>query len=420
MGFWSVLSIVFGSQIGSGIFVLPSSLAPYGFLGILGWCLAGLGAIMLAMVFAELCTRFPQTGGPHKYVQIVFGRMFGFYVGWAYWLVSWVSSTVLVVLSVSYLSPIMGTISPILTFILEMSLLAAVCVLNCKSVELSGRVELVLTLMKFIPFIVVPAVIAGNFDASNIALAPEHASTSILELITAVTVLCFWGFIGVECATTPAGAVKNPEKTIPNAIIAGTCGVAVVYLINSVSIMGVIPEAQLAVCNAPFVDAIEIVLGKNISILLSIIASIVCIGTLNAWTLTSAQISLGLAQDGLLPKIFAKKNSSGSPYASVIISCVGMLPIILLTKSDNFSSQINCIIDFSVKAFLMIYMICCLVFLKEVIRERMVGKAIIGIIAAAFCLLMIVESTLSSLLIAAAFFISGVFMLPFVKKEHEK
>jgi APA family basic amino acid/polyamine antiporter len=348
---------------------------------------------------------------------MVFGRMFSFYIGWAYWLVSWVSSTVLVVLSISYLSPITGIFSPTFTFILEACLLAAVCALNCKSVELSGRVEFVLTLMKFIPFVVVPAMVMGNFDASNIVLAPEHASTSVLELITTVTVLCFWGFIGVECATAPAGAVKNPAKTIPNAIMVGTCSVALVYLINSLAIMGVIPGAELAVSNAPFVDAIRIVVGKNTSILLSIIASIVCIGTLNAWTLTSAQISLGLAQDGLLPKIFAKKNSSGSPYAGVIISCVGMLPIILLTKSDNFSAQINCIIDFSVKAFLVIYMSCSIAFLKEVMRDKKIGKAIVGIIATAFCVLMIVESTLQSLLIAAAFFVSGIFLLPFIKKD---
>ncbi|MDR3155876.1 MAG: amino acid permease [Holosporaceae bacterium] len=418
MGFWPVLSIVFGSQIGSGIFVLPASLAPYGFWGILGWCLAGLGAIMLAMVFAELCTRFPEIGGPHKYVQMVFGRMFSFYIGWAYWLVSWVSSTVLVILSVSYLSPITGIFSPAMTFMLEVGLLAVVCAINCKSVELSGRVEFVLTLMKFVPFVVVPALIIGNFDASNIMLAPEYESTSILELITKVTVLCFWGFIGVECATTPAGNVKNPGKTIPNAIIVGTCGVALVYIVNSVTIMGVIPGTELAVSNAPFVDAIKVVVGKNMSILLSIIASIVCIGTLNAWTLTSAQISLGLAQDGLLPEIFARKNSSGSPYAGVIISSIGMLPIILLTKSDNFSAQINYIVDFSVKAFLVIYMACCIAFLGEVIRDRKIGKAIVGIVAMAFCALMVVESTPQSLLVAATFFVSGIFMLPFIKRGH--
>ena len=103
IGFWTVLSIVFGSQIGSGIFILPSTLASYGNFGLYGWCSAGLGAILLAIVFAELCSRFPKTGGPYAYVKIAFGTKSGFFVGWAYWLVSWVSNTVLVISSISYL-----------------------------------------------------------------------------------------------------------------------------------------------------------------------------------------------------------------------------------------------------------------------------------------------------------------------------
>jgi APA family basic amino acid/polyamine antiporter len=178
--------------------------------------------------------------------------------------------------------------------------------------------------------------------------------------------------------------------------------------------MGTMPEAMLEMSKAPFVDAISIAVGKNASLLLSVIASVVCVGTFNAWALTSAQISLGLSEKKLLPKIFGKKNKNGAPYVSVLISCLGLIPILVLTKSESIASQITYLIDFSVEAFLLIYITCCLVFLKIVLKERNYLKISIGVGAIMFCIWMIVESSIQSLMIAALFFMSGFFMIPFV------
>lgn len=415
MGFYAVLAIVFGSQIGSGIFMLPSTLAPYGMFGIYGWFFAGIGAILLATVFSGLCSKFPNTGGPHSYVKETFGNIPAFFVGWAYWLISWVSSAVVVISSVAYLLPFFGEISQLAELVLEIALLLVIMFLNCRSVELSGNVELILTIMKFIPFIIVPAVIIWHFDASNIEISPEFENMSCLKLSSIVAVLCFWGFIGVECATTPAEAVETPSKTIPKAIVLGTCAVAVIYLINSVAVMGVIPSEKLAASNAPFVDAIKSVAGTNVSLVLSLIASVVCVGTLNAWVLTSAQISLGLAQDGFFPKFFAKKNSTGAPYISVIICCVGMIPILVLTKDENLSKQISYIINFSVLSFVMVYAVCCLAYLKISFKEKNIIRTIIGSAALYFCIFLLLDASLKELLIASLFFVSGLFVLPSIK-----
>lgn len=418
MGFGAVLAIVFGSQMGSGIFVLPATLQPFGFWGIFSWCFAGLGAILLASVFAELCSKFPKTGGPHAYVRQAFGDIPAFFTGWTYWLVSWVSSSVVVIAAIACLSPFFGdNQSALLYLFLEIGLLAIIMVINCKSVELSGRIEFVLTLLKFVPFAVVPVLLLSSFDMNNIVMSDAYKNTSCLEMIATVTALAFWGFIGVECATTPADAVHNPSKTIPRAIILGTACVAIIYFINNVAIIGVVPQRILANSKAPYVDAINIVFGKNSSCLIAVITSIVCIGTLNAWVLTSAQISLGLAQDRLLPQVFANKNKNDAPCVSVMISCIGMVPILFLTKSENLAHQITYIIDFSVKAFLLVYVICCLAFLKFAIAERKILKSTIGILALLFCLLMIAESSITAILVALLFVISGIFILPLINKN---
>ncbi|MDR1235965.1 MAG: amino acid permease, partial [Holosporaceae bacterium] len=319
MGFGAVLAIVFGSQIGSGIFVLPATLAPFGMFGVFGWAFAGLGAMLLAFVFADLCSKFPKTGGPHVYVEQVFGRLAGFFTGWTYWLVSWTSTSVVIIAAVASLSAFFGnTDCKYLYLFLEILLLGVITAINCKSVGLAGRVESVLALLKFIPFVLVPAVLFFHFDAKNIELSPKCADLSVIKLIIAVTMESFWGFIGVECATAPAGAVENPSKTIPRAIIIGTFGVAMIYFINNLSVMGVIPGDVLAASKSPYVDAINLILGKNLSLIVSAVTFIIMLGTSNAWTLASAQISLGLAQEKLLPDFFGKKSKESAPYVSVL------------------------------------------------------------------------------------------------------
>ncbi|MBR1735002.1 MAG: amino acid permease [Alphaproteobacteria bacterium] len=420
MGFWSVFAIVFGSQIGSGIFMLPSILAPYGIFGVFGWCFAGIGAMLLALVFSELCSRFPQTGGPHIYVKEGFGIIPAFFIGWAYWLVSWISTAVVIVSAVAYLNPFLNNPSSNINLTLEIGLLAIITIINCKSVKLSGQIEFVLTLLKFIPFVIVPIILLQSFDSSCISLSEKFIEIPSPKLISIVTILCFWGFIGVECATTPAGSVRNPEKNIPRAIILGTLTVAIVYFINNVAIMGVVPEKILAESSAPFVDAINIVAGENVSYLLSAIASIVCIGTLNAWVLTSAQISLGLSQDKLLPLFFAKTNKENSPYISVLISSIGLIPILILTKQNNFAEQISYIINFSVIVFLAVYIACCLVYLKLMIQEKNILKIILGIISIVFCAFAILDSPIRAILDSSVFFLSGCLMLPFAPFRNKK
>ena len=418
LGFGAVLAIVFGSQIGSGIFVVPTALAPFGIYSIYAWILAGLGAIFLAFVFAELCSNFPKTGGPHVYVNEMFGRIAAFFTGWTYWLISWISSSVVVVTAIACLHPFFGQCqSPYLYLTLEIVLLLALTYINCKSVVLSGKLEFVLTLLKFIPFVAVPAIIFQDFDLSKATVLPEYENMSLGDMMLLATSITFWCFIGVECATTPAGDVENPSKTIPRAIILGTVSVALIYLINNIAIMGVIPSEALANGKAPCVDAISVVLGKNCSLIIAVITSLVCIGTLNAWILTSAQISLGLAKDGLLPKVLAKKNKNGAPYVSVLISCLGMIPILILTKNENLSSQIGYIIDFSEKSFLLVYAICSLAYLKFTVKIRNFRKILLAVLALIFCGLMIFESSLESILIATLFTVSGIFVMPFIPRK---
>ena len=158
IGFWSVFAIVTGSQIGSGVFMLPAGLAPYGEFSILGWLISGLGAICLALVFAGLCSRFPRTGGPHVYVKEMFGVSASFFTGWTYWVISWVSTSAVIIATVGYLSPFIGTAPPSIYLLIELLLLLMITSLNLKGIQAAGKAEFVLTLLKVVPLLLLPLI----------------------------------------------------------------------------------------------------------------------------------------------------------------------------------------------------------------------------------------------------------------------
>ena len=410
INFWSVFAIVTGSQIGITIFVSPASLAKYGLYGLMGWLLSGIGAVALCLVFAALCARFPKTGGPHAYVNYAFGRSAAFFTGWTYWVVSWVSTTILVVASVGALSPFLGEISKTLDLTLQILLLLIITFLNLRGVSAAGKAEFILTLLKFIPLTIIPIVALFYFDPKNIAVANEVGQLPLSSILSQVILLTFFGFVGLESATTPAEDVENPSKTIPKAIVSGTICVALLYLLNSAAIFGVMPSQELANSKAPYADAGKIIFGGNWYLLIALISSIIGVGCLNAWIITSSQITLGLAQDNLIPQKFAKKNKNGAPAFSIFISCLGVIPLLILTTNDNMAKQINSIIDFSVTAFLFVYLACLAALIKFQIKEKKTSLTswLYIFIATIFCLWVIYETPAKSLLIASLFTCSGI------------
>jgi len=422
IGFWAVIALVISSQVGSGILMLPAGLAPYGAFSIVGWLVSGAGAIALALVFGFLCSRLPFTGGPHVYVKAAFGNTAAFFTGWTYWVVSWVSTTAVIVACVGYLTPFIGSHTITIYLAIGLVLLFIVTILNLKGVKTAGNAEFLLTLLKFIPLVIMPLAALYYFNSSNFMIAPSKVELNTSQMLGQITLLTLWGFMGLETATTAAGSVENPGKTIPRAIILGTICVAILYFINSVAIMGLIPGQELMHSKAPYVDAAQRVFGGNWHLLISFIAAIVCIGTLNAWILTSGQIALGLAEDGLMPRFFGKRNKADAPVWGLILSSLGIVPLLVLTSDESLAKQVIAIIDFSVVAFLFVYIICCAGFLK-LLSEQSKGVKLAywlcGIVAIVFCSWVIYESSLKTLTIASLFVVSGLPIYFFWYRKHK-
>lgn len=408
--FRSVVSLVIGSQIGSGVFLLPASLAAIGPISLFGWLLSGSGAILLALVFAQLSMLVAKEGGPHAYMEKAFGRKAAFFTAWTYWLISWVSSIAVIVAAVGYLSSLIPISTPFFILCVEIAILLAITYINVRGAVLAGSLELFLTVVKCLPLIVVPLVAFFFLEAKYFQpINPHHSAIS--SCLNAATLMTFWGFVGLETAATTSAIVENPTKTVPRAILIGTLSVVAIYLLNSFAIMGVVPQSTLVHAQAPYAIAAQITLGNGWNAVIALIAFIACLGTLNAWILTSGQIAVAAAREKLFPPLFAKINRFGAPHTSLWIACLCTLPLLMFTLTPNILEQLNSIIDISVTTFLFIYLACAIAFIKIILKEGFrKPKLYLAIAGGAicFCLWVLAFVPISHLFLCSLFVFSGI------------
>jgi APA family basic amino acid/polyamine antiporter len=410
LGLLALISMVIGSQVGCGTFNLPSVLAPYKMTGLIGWSLAIPIAICLAIIFSELSARLPKNGGPHVFILEAFGKTFGFFTAWTYWLISWSSNSIIIVTIVNYLTTIIGPFTTPQVLIIESFILFIVTYINLKSLEFSGTVETILAILKVAPLIILPIIFFTSFDSSSFRFDVNKES-NMSSTISTTALLAFWGFIGVECATTPAANVYNPQKTLPRAIIIGTLFAAFIYILNIASIVGVIGFDKLATSPASYAVTMDAVFGGHSDILISIFIITICLGTLNTWTFSSCRMAHGAYTDGLFPKIFGKVNKFQAPVAALILAAIGTLPLLIYEQCSK--GGLAALTDMMCSSFLYVYLISCFAYLKlinkwyKTTKERIKPRILAGF-AIAGCLFVLSDSFSVSIFVMAIFIALGI------------
>ncbi|MGX1880723.1 amino acid permease [Streptomyces sp. NPDC055287] len=315
-------ALVMGNIIGGGIFLLPASVAPFGTISLVAFGILTLGAIALALVFGRLAERHPQTGGPYVYAREAFGDFAGFLAAWSYWITTWVSNAALAVAAVGYLDvliPVHGSLAATLTAALALQWLPALA--NLAGTRYVGAVQLVSTVLKFAPLLLVAVGGLFFFDASN--LGPFQASgQGPLGAVSASAAILLFSYLGVESAAVSAGEVRDPRRNVGRATILGTLGAAFIYLLGTLAVFGTVAHDKLVGSTAPFSDAVNAMFGGSWGGTAVACAALVSmVGALNGWTLLSAQTPYAAAKDGLFPAVFATKRR-GVPTAGVLVTAV--------------------------------------------------------------------------------------------------
>lgn len=346
LGLWMLTTLVAGNMIGSGVFLLPSSLASFGSIGLVAWVFTAVGAMLLAGVFARMSILVPKTGGPYAFARAAYGEFVGLQTAFNYWVALWVGNAAIALAFVGYLR----VFFPVLEnqYYTCFAAIAAVwffVFVNMLGVRKAGALQIITTVCKLIPILLIsilgwkyfhPSYLMGaNFNVTG------HSSFSALS---GAATLTLWAFIGLESATVPADSVDNPKRNIPIATMLGTGIAAVVYLASGTAIMGMIPIHELQNSTSPFADAAMIIFGPWGQWLIAVGAIVSCLGALNGWVLLQGQVAMAAADDRLFPKIFAKRNKMGVPVAGLVITTILISGLLLLTSSKSLLQQFNLVI----------------------------------------------------------------------------
>lgn len=355
MGFWQCWGMSVGVMIGSGIFLLPTVLAPYGWISLLGWLLTCSGTIVLALVLARLAGTTDHAGGPYAYVRETFGDLAGFLIGWGYWVGVVFGVTAIAVGFAGY----MGSIFPIFAAnSLTQALVAAMGIgvltwVNIKGISEAATVQLVLTILKIVPLIVIIGLGIAYGDIDNFpSFNPQQLSMT--EALASTALLTMWAFIGIEAAVIPTGDVENPKKTVPIAVVSAALSVSFLYVGASIAIMFLVPSEVLAASESPFVDAASH-MGPGGALLMGVGALISTAGALNGNIFVMGQMPMLVAADGLAPSVIAKKNKGGAPMVALMASSVFSAALLVLNFTDGLVGAFSFLISMSTLSILAPY-----------------------------------------------------------------
>lgn len=360
LGLAASTAIVTGNMVGSGIFLLPASLAPYGVYSLWGWIISTAGALLLARVFSNLARRSPRAGGPYAYPCMVFGDFAGFLLAWMYWLSCPAGVAGIALAFASYLANFVPSLaSPWAGAAVALAATWLLTGVNILGVRAAGRMQLVTLILKAAPLLVFA--LWGIFYFNPHMIAGSGTVQSVPLAINASGALALWAFLGLECATIPADHVRDPEKTIPRATLLGTGIAAVLYILGTAAVMGIIPASSLTHSNAPFADAAKVVWGGWAGSLIAAVAIVSCFGALNGWTLISGQFAQAAARDRLFPQPFAEESARGTPVFGLIFSSLVVTLLVLMSCGrGGLVDMFNMIILIATFFSLVPYMLCSL------------------------------------------------------------
>ena len=372
LGIWMSTSLVIGNMIGAGVFLMPSALAAYGGISILGWIFSAAGALLLAKVFGHLSTLVPnKDGGPYIYSRIGLGDFAGFLVAWGYWISTWVANAAITIAFVGAMSvffPVLNQ-NAVIAVSVGLGTIWFLTWINSQGVRESGKLQVLTTILKVLPLGIV--ILGGFFffDINN--FIPFNTSgTSNLSAIAVTATLTLYAFLGVESATIPAGNVENPEKTIPKATMWGTLITTVIYILGTVVVMGMIPPQVLANSPAPFADAMAIMTNDWGRDLVGAGVAIAAFGALNGWILIQGQIAKAIAKDDLFPRIFRKENKNGVPILGLVIGSILTSVVMLMNYADGLVEQFKFLILLSTLSCLIPYLFTSAAYVLIVIGKQ--------------------------------------------------
>ncbi|HEX2313076.1 MAG TPA: amino acid permease [Thermomonospora sp.] len=340
LGLPQAVALVVGNIVGTGIFLLPASLAEIGTISIAVLVATTAGAVALALVFGRLGGRIPASGGPYAYARDGFGEFTGFLCAWSFWLTAWGGNAGIAFAWVGYVNYFLhwdGSAGIIVLGLVGLWIPAAI---NLSGVRNIGSFQLVTTVLKFVPLVFVGVVGLFYVQAGN--FGPFNASGgSLWSAAWLAAGIILFIFSGMESVTIVAERVSDPVRNVGRASVYGVLACAALYLLATVAVFGTVPHERLAESTAPFADAINTMFGAGIwGGLMAVCAIVSGIGALNGWTMLVAEMPMAAARDGMFPRAFARLTRRGAPVAGILVgtALASLMLVFASFQEDAFTT----------------------------------------------------------------------------------
>ncbi len=332
LGIISVIGIVIGSMIGSGIFINPAAVAKElndPLLMMAAWVTGGVLSFFGALSLGELGAAYTQDGGIYVYLREAYGGLVAFLFGWTIFLVieSGTIAALAVGFSTKYL-PHFVEITPLQANVVSIALIAALATINYHGVKNGAYLMNFLTSIKFVALIGVCAVIFifAKGDTSHFITAGDAAATPLTGVygnfgVALIAVL--WAYKGWESSTYCAGEVQNPQRNIPLGILIGSVSVMFLYILANLAYLYVFSAGEMAASNRIAADAVQAAIGPIGASVVALIILTSITGTCNGHILTTPRVLYAMGKDGHFFSAMAKVHPKyKTPYIAIVAVAV--------------------------------------------------------------------------------------------------
>ncbi len=384
--------LVAGNMIGTGVFLLPVNLAHVGGIAVFGWLIATVGVAALGLIFAKLGQLDPQEGGPYAYARDFLGPYAGFQTNYVYWFGNWIGNIAIAIAAVGYLAELIPAItSPPGSVIATALVIWLLTFANILGPRVVGALETWTMALALIPILGIALLGWFWFDPATFMAGWNVSGESDMRGISRAASMALWAYMGIESAAVSAGVIENPKRNIPLATLIGLGLAAVVYMLSSTVIMGILPNEELRTSHAPFAEAARLAIGAPGAIIISICAILKSVGSLGGWMLLVGQSAKAAADDGMFPRAFAHLNANGVPGRGLIIVAVLMTIVLFATMSPTLADQFNQIVDLAVILIIVPYVYAAVAVVKVMYDRQVPARSFqlykwISLAAVAYCI----------------------------------
>ncbi len=424
MSLAGLTTLVMVNMMGSGIILLPSSMAQLGAVSLLSWLVTAIGSMCIAYCFAQCGIYCSRPGGMSAYSEEAHGKSAFFLCSYLYFLSLVISNVAISIAAVGYLTPFVPWLGSGSTplFIGTLSMIWLTTFANFGGASLTGRLGSITVWGIIIPVAGLSIIGWFWFSPRVFAEAWNPSQLAVGDAITQSIPLTLWAFLGMESAAQNSDAVDNPTRNVPLACLFGTLGAAVVYVLSTTVIQGIVPNAELANSSAPFALVYAQMFNEGVGDVVMGLAVLACLGSLLGWQFTLAQTAKVTADQGMFPRVFARVNRLSAPLLGLICCAILQSLIALSTISPNVSEQFGKLVNLAAVTNLIPY-VTALSGLLVIMYKAQVGldvfrrNSLILLLGMAYCFYALYASGMDAMFGAALVMVAGYLLFGIIAKR---